>query len=338
MPAYTVTRLDKAFPGVRGGPPRQALDGVSFSVNAGELLVVLGQNGAGKTTLLRVLAGLTAPDGGDIRVDGKSLLDSPPYRRDVAMVFQNFSLYPRFTVAKNLEMPLRSRDARLSETEITARVTEAAAMLGLLDKLDRKPGQLSGGEMQRVAIGRALVRRPRLFLLDEPLTHLDARLREQLRSEIRDLQRRLGVAMIYVTHDHEEAMVLADRILALEQGRVLQIGTPEEVYKKPKSSKVASLLGRPPINLIPLDKAAELGLPPGRGRLVGIRPESFRAIPSPEGAAEVKAVENLGPALEVLLQAEGLLLRALVPPSARPRLGDRMRLSVDPEDLYWFSE
>jgi len=338
MPAYAISRLEKSFPGSPGGAVRQALDGVSFVVNSGELLVVLGKNGAGKSTLLRVLAGLTAPEGGDIRSEGKSLAGIPPYQRDIAMVFQNFSLYPRFSVSKNLEMPLRSRGSRLTEDEITARVNETADMLGLLSKLQRRPGELSGGEMQRVALGRALIRRPKLFLLDEPLTHLDARLREQLRTEIRDLQRRLGVTMIYVTHDHEEAMVLGDRILALDQGRVLQIGTPEEIYKKPRNSKVAGLLGRPPINLIPSDKAAELGLPQGRGRMVGIRPESFRVMAAENGAAEVKAVENLGPALEVVLEAGGMLLRALMPPSSRPKIGDKMQMSVDPGALHWFSE
>ncbi len=337
MPAYAVERLAKSFPGA-GGKPLKALDGASFAVNPGEILVVLGPNGAGKTTLLRLLAGLFDPDDGEIRADGESLLRVPPHKRDIAMVFQDFSLYPRFSVAKNLAMPLRSRGARLDEYEITSRVNETADLLGLLDKLDRKPAQLSGGEMQRVAIGRALVRRPKLFLLDEPFTHLDTQLRARMRVEIRQIQRRLGVAMIHVTHHHEEAMGLADRILVLEGGRVLQIGAPEEVYHRPRNSHVARMLGNPPINLIPAEKAAALGLSVGRGKIAGIRPESFRVTPGGEEGATVKAVENLGPTSILLLEAGGLLLRAVVPPTTRSRLGEKMRLSVDPEDLHWFQE
>ena len=338
MPAFRVDGLSKVFSRGKDNPPCRALDNIGFSVNPGELLVVLGPNGAGKTTLLRILAGLENPNTGDIRVDGQSLLRVPPHRRNIAMVFQDFSLYPRFSVQKNLEMPLRLRSSGLSEAEIDARVAETAGFLGILDKLNRLPGKLSGGEMQRVAIGRALVRRPNLFLLDEPLTHLDAQLRDRMRAEIRQLQRRLGVATVYVTQDHEEAMGLADRVLVLDEGRLQQSGHPEEVYRRPRNSRVARMLGRPPINLIPAEKAAALGLPPGRGRWVGIRPESFRVVPGQDGGALVKAVEHLGPSSVLLLEAEGLLLRALVPPTTRTHLGERVRLSVDPDELRWFDE
>jgi multiple sugar transport system ATP-binding protein len=338
MPAYRIEGLTKVFARGKQEPPCRALDNVGFSIQPGEFLVVLGPNGAGKTTLLRALAGLEAPTTGDVRVDGQSLVRVPPHRRDIAMVFQNFSLYPRFTVQENLEMSLRSGAAKLSEAEIGARITETAGFLGILDKLGRLPGGLSGGEMQRVAIGRALVRRPNLFLLDEPLTHLDAQMRERMRVEIRLLQRRLGVATLYVTQDHEEAMGLADRVLVLDQGRLQQTGHPEEIYRRPRNSRVARMLGRPPVNLIPAEKAAALGIPPGKGRVVGIRPESFRVTASENGGALVKAVEHLGPVSVLLVEAEGLLLRALAPPTTRARLGQRVLLAVNPEDVKWFEE
>ncbi len=338
MSVYTVDRLGKTFPGRRGTPPCRALDDIRFTVQSGEILVVLGPNGAGKTTLLRILSGLETADSGDVRAGDQSLLRTPPHRRDIAMVFQNFSLYPRFTVSQNLEMPLRAPGVKLDDAEIAARVADVASMLGLFDKLNRKPGQLSGGEMQRVAIGRALVRRPSLILLDEPLTHLDAQLRGRMRTEIRQWQRTLGVSMIYVTHDHEEAMGMADRILALEEGRVLQVGAPEEVYRRPRNSRVARLLGRPPINLIPADTALEWGLPPGSGRWLGIRPESLRVRRSAGEGAVVKAVENMGATSVLVLEAAGQFLRAVVPPTLRMRLGEKVLLSVDPEDLRWFTD
>jgi ABC-type sugar transport system ATPase subunit len=349
MPGYQVEGLAKTFRGP-GGARRAALDGISFDIAPGELLVVLGPTGAGKSTLLRVMAGLERPDSGRIiehggRAGGPvDLADLPPHGRDVAMVFQDFSLYPRMRVGENLAFPLRAKALALPETEIAARVREAAALLGLSDKLDRWPTELSGGEMQRVALGRALVRRPRLFLLDEPLANLDAKLRERMVVEIRRLQRACKAAMIYVTHDHAEAMSLADRIMVLHGGKALQAGSPDEIYRHPADSRVARLLGRPAINLFAHAEAARLGLidpaavpaEASAGALVGVRPEAWRVIPDAAGPAVIKGVELMGPRLAVSLDVGGVLLRAVAPASQRFRSGDRVRLGIDPADIHQF--
>ena len=220
-----------------------ALAGVDLQVAADELLVVLGPTGAGKTTLLRTVVGLERPDAGTLTLAGQDLTFASPASRDMALVFQNFSLYPDWTVRRNLEFPLRAPGRRLPATEIATRVTWAADLLRITRLLDRPANRLSGGEMQRVAIGRAIVRRPRLFLMDEPLTNLDAKLRETLRVELAVLRRRLRTPMIFVTHDQVEALSMADRIVVLSEGRVLQTGTPEEIYRRPVSPAVARQLG-----------------------------------------------------------------------------------------------
>jgi multiple sugar transport system ATP-binding protein len=341
MPAFAVENLSVAFGAGRN--TRVALDRVSFKVGAGELLVILGPTGAGKTTLLRALAGLQKPQGGKIFEEGASGAGGaegrtdisllPPHRRDAAMVFQNFSLYPRMTVYGNLAFPLRPKALGLAQTEIDARVAQAAGLLGLTDKLERKPNELSGGELQRVAIGRALVRRPKLFLLDEPLANLDAKLRERMTVEIHRLQRALGAAMVYVTHDHVEAMSLADRILVLAGGRVLQAGHPEDIYRHPVDSQVAGMLGHPAINLFGAAEAARLGLPDSGGKLSAIRPESWRVTPDVAGPAKVTVVEHLGARTALLLDVQGIGLRTVVAPSLRVKAGDRLRLSVDPSEI-----
>jgi ABC-type sugar transport system ATPase subunit len=355
MPGYAVEGLSVTYR-LPGGVLVPALDQVSFQVAPGELLVVLGPTGAGKTTLLRALAGLEKPAAGRIQevgadAGGGSRTDItllPPHRRDAAMVFQDFSLYPRMKVGENLAFPLRSKALGLAESEVGKRVQEAAAFLGLADKLDRMPTELSGGEMQRVALGRALVRRPKLFLLDEPLANLDAKLRERMIVEIRRLQRALKVAMVYVTHDHAEAMGLADRILVLHQGKVLQAGSPEEIYGHPADSRVARMLGRPAVNIFGAESAARLGLTDaqsvpgpnggavGKGKVVGIRPESWKVTPDAQGPALVKAVEHLGPRLALLIDVQGIPLRALAAPTLRMRVGDRVRLGVDPSEIMLF--
>jgi ABC-type sugar transport system ATPase subunit len=233
---------------------------------------------------------------------------------------------------------LRAKALGLPAAEIEARVTQAAAMLGLADKLDRGPAQLSGGELQRVAIGRALVRRPKLFLMDEPLASLDAKLRERMVLEIHRLQRSLGCGMIYVTHDHAEAMGLADRILVLDQGRVLQSGPPEEVYRHPAESRVARMLGRPAINLLSHEEAGAMGLPLSGQRLVGIRPESWRVTADPAGPATAAVVEHLGPRLALVLELQGMVLRVTAPTSLRAKAGDRFRLGVDPGDIHYLDK
>jgi multiple sugar transport system ATP-binding protein len=237
------------------------------------------------------------------------------------------------TVYDNLAFPLRPKALGLAQADIDGRVGQAASLLGLSDKLDRRPGQLSGGELQRVAIGRALVRKPKLFLLDEPLANLDAKLRERMTVEIRRLQRRLGAAMVYVTHDHVEAMTLADRILVLSGSRVLQAGPPEDVYRHPADTQVASMLGHPAINLYTPADAARLGLPEAGGKVTAIRPESWRVTPDVQGPALVKVVEHLGARTALLLDVQGISLRTVVAPSLRVKAGDRFRLGVDPSEI-----
>ena len=225
--------------------------GIDLDAGRDELLVVLGPTGAGKTTLLRTIAGLEQPDAGTITMAGRDVTALDPASRDVALVFQNFSLYPRWSVRRNLEFPLRAPGRNIPEAEIQSRIAWAADLLRITRYLDREASRLSGGEMQRVAIGRAIVRRPRLFLMDEPLTNLDAKLREALRVELVELRRELKTPMVFVTHDQAEALSMADRIVVLSEGRILQTGAPREIYERPASPVVALQLGQPAINLLP---------------------------------------------------------------------------------------
>ncbi|MGM9489699.1 ABC transporter ATP-binding protein [Ideonella sp. YS5] len=257
-----------------------AVDGLSLQVADGEFLVLLGPSGAGKTTTLRLIAGLEKPDSGRLRMNGEDVTDLLPAGRDCAFVFQQYSLYPHLTVFDNLAFPLRSPLRRMPEAEIRLRVGEVAELLHIESKLARKATALSGGEMQRVAIGRALVRRPQVFLMDEPLSSLDAKLREELRVELRRLQQRLGATVVYVTHDHVEATTMADRIGILDGGRLQQIGTPAEVYTDPRSLPVAQRLGSPAINLLPAQWFA--GHAPAGTATVAIRPEDVAL--GPDGA------------------------------------------------------
>jgi len=298
-----------------------ALDGVDLSVGADELLVVLGTTGAGKTTLLRTLAGIETPDAGSIHMGGQDVTEASPASRDVALVFQNFSLYPDWTVRRNLEFPLRAPGRRWGAAEIDERVIWAARLLQIESLLDRPSTQLSGGEMQRVAIGRALVRRPRLFLMDEPLTNLDAKLREALRTELVRLRRELRTPMVYVTHDQAEALSMGDRIVVLNEGRVLQRGTPEDIYTRPVTPLVARQVGQPAINLFdavrdgPVWCCARSGAAlapcraPGASRAtVGIRPEDVRLDPG--DSAVVLLVEDMGAFRILRLDWGGLELHA----------------------------
>ncbi|MGA2062281.1 MAG: ABC transporter ATP-binding protein, partial [Thermoguttaceae bacterium] len=245
MAALVLENLVKTFPG-----GIRALDGVSLDVADGERVVLFGPSGSGKTTALRLIAGLEHPSGGTISIDGRIVNRLPPQQRDVAMVFQQHSLYPHLSVFGNLAFGLKLR--RLGKAEIQSRVAETAAVLGIADLLKRKAWELSGGQRQRVALGRAIVRRPKIFLLDEPLSHLDAGLREQMRHEIVRLQQeRLQATMIYVTHDQTEAMTIGQRIIALNNGRVQQIADPETLYNRPANRFVASLIGSPAMNFFP---------------------------------------------------------------------------------------
>jgi multiple sugar transport system ATP-binding protein len=249
-----------------------AVDDLSIDVKDGEFVVLLGPSGAGKTTTLRLIAGLEGPDAGDVLIDGAVATGVHPSDRDVAFIFQQYSLYPHLSVFGNLAFPLRSPRRRSSEEQVRARVHAVAQMLHMEAKLDNMATHLSGGEMQRVAIGRALVREPKVFLMDEPLSSLDAKLREELRIELKRLHRKIGATILYVTHDQVEATTLADRIGILEHGRLVQLGTPREVYGNPVSLSAAQRLGSPPINLLPPTLFDSAAVPTGTAT-VAIRPE-----------------------------------------------------------------
>lgn len=280
---------------------------------------------------------------------GKDVTAVDPASRDVAFVFQNFSLYPRWTVRKNLEFPLRAPGRNVAEDEIQRRITWAAELLNISRYLDREASRLSGGEMQRVAIGRAIVRRPRLFLMDEPLTNLDAKLREALRVELVQLRRKLETPMIFVTHDQAEALSMADRIVVLSEGRILQTGTPTEIYESPSSPVVARQLGQPAINLLPVRRdggqwVSADGTPllraDGAGsseRLLGFRPENFALNAGSERfPGTVRVVEYTGPTTTLLIDWAGAHVHVLVPRRAGVRPGERVHPLIDPERAVLF--
>jgi len=256
MAIVEIHRISKVFGSVL------AVDGVNLTVNDGEFFVLLGSSGCGKSTLLRLIAGIESPTGGEIRIGGRLMNDLPPQARQVAMVFQSYALYPHMTVSKNIAFPLTVQG--MSREAIAEKVQRAAAMFGIEQLLDRKPRQLSGGERQRVALARALVREPAVFLLDEPLSNLDARLRTAAREELLQLQRQIGTTTIYVTHDQVEAMALADRVAVMDAGQVRQIGTPREIYHEPADTFVAGFLGSPPMNLVAYGDV-----------IIGLRPEQL---------------------------------------------------------------
>jgi multiple sugar transport system ATP-binding protein len=242
MATVEARRVSKYFDDVR------AVDGIDLTAGEGEFLVLLGPSGCGKTTLMRMIAGLERPTHGDIVIDGKVVTDLPPRARNIAMVFQSYALYPHLTVEKNISFPLRA--VGMPKDETRKKVEWAARMFGIERFLDRKPRQLSGGERQRVALARAVVREPVVFLLDEPLSNLDAKLRNSARDELKQFQRSLATTTIYVTHDQAEAMGLGDRIAVLNQGKVIQVGTPQEIYGRPADIFVATFIGSPPMNLV----------------------------------------------------------------------------------------
>jgi multiple sugar transport system ATP-binding protein len=336
--ALELKGVAKAFDAV------EALRGVDLVVGAREFLVVLGPTGAGKTTLLRTIAGLESPDRGEVTLFGAAAARTPPAQRDVALVFQNFSLYPSKSVRENLAFPLLAPGRNLSKAEIDERVRWAAGLLHIERLLDRSARKLSGGEMQRVAIGRAIVRRPKLFLMDEPLTNLDAKLREELRVELRELARRLETPVVWVTHDSAEALSMADRIAALVEGRILQVGAPEELYFRPVSPVVARQLGSPPMNIVDarasdgqwrLASGATLAsAPPGSPdeAQLGFRPEHV-ALEGGESEAVVEVVEDLGPQRVVVLNWGGISVHAALSRRSELRPHQKIRPRIAPEFL-----
>ena len=274
----------------------QAVDGLDLAIHSGEFIVLLGPSGAGKTTTLRLVAGLERPDAGQIHIAGQDVTTLAPALRDVAFVFQQYSLYPHLSVYDNLAFPLRSPMRPTPEAELRRKVTEVAQLLRIDDKLNNPATRLSGGQMQRVAIGRALVREPAVCLMDEPLSSLDAKLRNDLRLELKRIQQDLGATMLYVTHDQIEALTMATRIGVLDHGRLVQVGTPQQIYEDPVSSTVAARLGSPRINLLPRALLGDLPAP-AQAITVGVRAEHVRlhagAANGRHRSAHVKRIERL---------------------------------------------
>jgi multiple sugar transport system ATP-binding protein len=305
----------------------EAVKNLSLSIADGEFVVLLGPTGAGKTTTLRLIAGLEQPDHGSVVIRGKDVTREVPAERDVAFVFQQYSLYPHLTVYDNLAFPLRSPARRMDDAFIRRRVQQVAELLHIEQKLANRATALSGGEMQRVAIGRALVREPAVYLMDEPLSSLDAKLRAELRLELKRIQRELGTTILYVTHDQIEAMTMADRIGVMSEGVLVQLGSPREIYERPKSAYVASRLGTPAINLIPAELLASDLLPP-QTQTVGLRTEHIRifATDGPGPRARVQWVEHLGDQNHVHLKLDKHSLVTLADPAQDLKVGDEVML------------
>jgi|SoiMethySBSTD1v2_1073268.scaffolds.fasta_scaffold37282_4 multiple sugar transport system ATP-binding protein len=301
----------------------EAVQDLSLTIRDGEFVVLLGPTGAGKTTTLRLVAGLEQPDAGKIVIGGRKVSGEPPAARDVAFVFQQYSLYPHLNVFDNIAFPLRSPARRTPEPQVAAKVREIARLLQIEDKLDSRATHLSGGQMQRVAIGRALVRRPAIYLMDEPLSSLDAKLRADLRVELKHIQADLGATILYVTHDQIEAMTLAARIGVIDQGRLVQVGTPRQIYEEPVNAYVATRLGSPGINLLARSLFPHAIAPPAAA-VIGARTEHTRIYKATNGGAigKVTWIEHLGDRnhLHVAVEADDLV--TLADPASGLEVGD----------------
>jgi multiple sugar transport system ATP-binding protein len=356
--------VSKTFLSLRG--PVRAVHGMDIAVGEGELFVLLGPSGCGKSTVLNLAAGLVKPTSGEIRI-GERVVASPgksvfvsPRKRNVAMVFQSYALYPHLTVFENIAFPLRVAGTKRGDIEQA--VTQAAGTLGIGELLRARPAELSGGQRQRVAIARAIVRKPALFLLDEPLSNLDAGLRASTRGELKRLQRELGVTTLYVTHDQTEAMTLGDRIALLQDGRIVQTGTPDDLYERPETPFAASFIGQAPMNLLPVPLFEEgetlslrlgetpLPLPPGPARkaralgegtlLLGIRPERIRVARGTAGgpvAGTVTAAENLGREILLTVRAGAHTLTAFTDDRSIAE-GDPVTLDIPLEEAHFYRE
>jgi multiple sugar transport system ATP-binding protein len=322
MAEIRLDRVSKSFGQTR------AIRDLTLAVADGEFVVLLGPTGAGKTTTLRLVAGLEAPDAGAIRIGGREVTREPPAVRDVTFVFQQYSLYPHLSVYDNLAFPLRSPTRRVPETEIRRKILETAGLLHIEDKLGSRATALSGGQMQRVAIGRALVRSPAIYLMDEPLSSLDAKLRAELRLELKHIQADLGATILYVTHDQTEAMTMATRIGVIDQGRLVQLGTPREIYEKPVNTYVAARFGQPGINLLPAALFKGSGLP-GAAETVGARTEHLAIAKGGAGvAARVTRIEHLGDQSHLHLDLAGQNLVTLADPDAGFEVGDAVGVGL----------
>jgi multiple sugar transport system ATP-binding protein len=338
----------------------EAVKDVSLSIHDGEFVVFLGPSGCGKTTTLRMIAGLEEITSGKIYLDGRLLNDILPAERDIAMVFQNYALYPHMTVYKNMAFGLKMRGA--AKADIKARVARAADILSISHLLDRYPRELSGGQRQRVAVGRAIVRNPRVFLFDEPLSNLDAKLRAQTRVELLKLHRQLSATSVYVTHDQIEAMTMGDRIVIMLDGSVQQVGAPMDIYQKPANRFIAGFIGSPPMNFLsarlvwvgaqlelrgqglriplPADKAARLGQTPGEEVLLGIRPENLLLRPPTPACepllAQIEIVEAIGSDIYLNFSHAGTPMTARVEATVDIKVGQEVALYPDPERIHLF--
>ncbi|MFV8407931.1 sn-glycerol-3-phosphate import ATP-binding protein UgpC [Vibrio harveyi] len=345
MSTLTLSNIAKCYPN-----GYQAIQKLNLNICDGEMVVLVGPSGCGKSTLLRMIAGLEEISSGELKIDTTTVNDLEPGERDIAMVFQNYALYPHMTVYNNMAYGLRNR--RTPKAEIERLVHEAAKMLELDHLLDRKPGQLSGGQRQRVAMGRAIVREPKVFLFDEPLSNLDAKLRVQMRLEIKKLQRRLGTTSVYVTHDQVEAMTLADKLVVLNKGNVEQVGTPLEIYDNPASLFVATFIGSPSMNILDGNVSVDgitIGdalLPVSTANLalgeikLGLRPEHLQiSQDTPWLQVEVELIESLGADLLLYCHTEGgdsqkLVVR--VEGHTPIQIGDKLGLDIKPKHVHLF--
>ena len=347
MPESEVTLegLTKVYPGGGARARHVALDALTLEIQRGEIVALIGPSGCGKSTTLRLIAGLDDPDGGTLRINGKDMRAVAPQDRDVAMVFQGYALYPHMTARQIMEFPLRMR--KVPRAERDAAVDRAAQMLGLTRLLNQRPDQMSGGERQRVAMGRAIVRKPRVFLFDEPLSNVDPTLREELRVEIGTLVRKLGATALYVTHDHVEAMTLADRVAVLQGGKLLQCASPREIYERPAAEFVGTFVGTPRMNVLDgLASGADISAGPfrfaresnpGNGAVgVGIRPEHV-VIGAQGVAGEVMSVEPHGPESFVVVRVGDVSLRVRQPGFETRTPGTAVHISIDAARIHVFA-
>jgi sn-glycerol 3-phosphate transport system ATP-binding protein len=319
MAAIQLDRVVKRWGSARG------VDGVSLTAEEGSLLVLLGPSGCGKSTTLRLIAGLEQPDSGRVMIGGADVTHLTPAQRRIAMVFQSYALFPHLSVAENIVFGLRVR--RVSRAERDARLKRVADIVGLSQLLDRKPSQLSGGQRQRVALGRSIIAEARVCLMDEPLSNLDAKLRHEMRTEIRALQQRLGMTMVYVTHDQTEAMTMADRVVLMRDGQVEQNGRPEELYSRPATSFTARFIGTPPMNLVTRGE-----------KLIGIRPEHIRIVSQDGHPARVRSVEHLGADSIVLCEIDGQPILVRQDGFSKAAPGDSIRLAWMTSDEHQFDQ